>query len=276
VVLEQRPLRTLPLQTWRVKPMPDQYAADVREIQQGYRAGASWHNVSTGTDYFHGRVGFAWYHLTLPNLANAATAEVDFTDVDDNGTIFVNGHEILTHRGYGQAFAVNVSKYWKKSGPNELDVLVQNTSGAGGIMGTAAIQIFPAGGFKTITPWRMHDGLGRNHADMTWAPLAGTTITNGPPRVFKGTFHFHANPEAHAILRVSYAGLSSGHIIVNGHDLGLYPDVTMPMGLYVPSVWLKNGRNNVEIVDERGHSPQHVRIVIERAASRIRSTLAAN
>jgi hypothetical protein len=63
---------------------------------------------------------------------------------------------------------------------------------------------------------------------------------------------------------------------VNGHDLGLYPDQTMPMGLYIPSVWLKKGRNTVEILDERGHSPQHVHIVIEQAASRVRATMEQN
>ena len=272
VMLEQAPLKTIPLQTWQVKAMSHNYIADIQAVQQGYHAGTGWRSISTGTDYFHGRVGFAWYHMTLPNTANAA-ARVSFTDVDDNATIFLNGHEIFTHDGFGQAFQVVLTKYWKTSGPNDLDVLVQNTSGAGGIMGTAALQFFPSGGIENITHWKMRDGSGLKHGDSAWTPLAGASIRSGPPRLFKATFNWTANAKAHAVLRVSYTGLSSGHIIVNGHDLGLYPDATMPMGLYIPSVWLKKGRNTVKILDERGHLPQQVRVVIEKAASRVRATL---
>jgi beta-galactosidase len=274
VLLEHAPLRSLPLETWSVKPMSRNYSADVRAIQQGYRAGAGWRSVSTGTDYFHGRRGFAWYHVALPRLAHAAEARLAFTDVDDNGTIFLNGHEVMTHDGFGQAFQVALGKYWHHSGTNELDVLVQNTSGAGGIMGTAGVQIFGPGGFQGVTHWAMRDGAGNHSASTSWKPFTGAAIQPGPPRFFKGYFNWNQHSQVHAVLRVSYTGLSSGHIIVNGHDLGLYPDSTMPTGLYIPSVWLKHGRNTVEILDERGHSPAHVRIVIEQAASRVRATLA--
>ncbi len=276
VTLEQAPLRTIALRTWQVKPLSRNFAADVKTIQQADYADAGWQRVSTGTDYFHGRVGFAWYHLVLPEISNAAAALVTFTDVDDNGTVFVNGHKMLTHKGFGREFHVALGKYWNKSGSNNLDVLVQNTSGAGGIMGTASIQLFAPNGIGRVTPWQMHDGSGLNKSDIAWTPVTGSATHNGPPRFFKGEFNWTRGNNAHSVLRVSYTGLSSGHIIVNGHDLGLYPDQTMPMGLYIPSVWLKKGRNTVEILDERGHSPQHVHIVIEQAASRVRATMAQN
>ncbi len=276
VTLEQAPRRTIPLLTWRVKPLSDNFAADVKTIQQADYTGTDWKSVSTGTDYFHGRSGYAWYHLVLPKISNVAAARVMFTDIDDNGTVFVNGHKILTHYGFGQEFQVALEKYWNKSGANNLDVLVQNNSGAGGIMGTAAIQIFSPNGIKRITPWQMHDGSGRGKSDTAWTPVAGSALQSGPPRFFKGYFNWQRGTHAHSVLRVSYTGLSSGHIIVNGHDLGLYPDQSMPVGLYVPSVWLKSGRNTVEILDERGHSPKQVRIIIEQAASRIRATLVQN
>lgn len=276
VTLEQPPLRTIPLRTWRVRPMSRNFAADVKTIQQADYTGTGWQSVATGADYFHGRSGYAWYHLVLPEISNPRAARVRFTDVDDNGTVFVNGHKILTHNGFGQEFQVALEKYWNKSGSNNLDVLVQNNSGAGGIMGSAAIQIFPANGINRITRWHMHDGSGLGKSDIAWTPVTRSAIHSGPPRFYKGYFHWNRGNNAHSVLRVSYTGLSSGHIIVNGHDLGLYPDQTMPMGLYIPSVWLKAGRNTVEILDERGHSPKQVRIVIEQAASRIRATLAQN
>ena len=127
--------------------------------------------------------------------------------------------------------------------------------------------------------WQMHDGAGAKDKIGQWQNV--NTLENlrpGPPRLFMNWFNLPAPllSGVHAVLRVSYSGLSSGHIIVNGHDLGLYPDKTMPMGLYIPSVWLKTGRNTVEILDERGQSPRSVHVVIEPAASRIRATLAQN
>ncbi len=127
--------------------------------------------------------------------------------------------------------------------------------------------------------WQMHDGAGALDRIGPWRNISAMdNLRPGPPRLFMNWFNLPAPLPSgvHVVLRVSYTGLSSGHIIVNGHDLGLYPDKTMPMGLYIPSVWLKSGRNTVEILDERGHSPKRVRIIIEPAASRVRATLEQN
>ncbi len=276
VTLQRGPLQTISLRSWRVKPMPGNFTADVKTIQQGYHAAAGWRTVATGTDYFHGRTGFAWYHLVLPKISHAAAAVVTFTDVDDNGTVFINSHKILTHKGFGRTFQVALGKYWNKSRSNKLDVLVENTAGAGGIMGSAAIQISAGTAIHRVTPWQMRDGSGLNESKIAWKPVPISAKGNGPPRFYKGYFNWTRGGNAHSVLRVSYTGLSSGHIKVNGHDLGLYPDRTMPMGLYIPSVWLSSGRNIVEIFDERGHSPRLVHIVIEPAASRLRANLAQN
>ncbi|MGC8553626.1 MAG: sugar-binding domain-containing protein, partial [Phycisphaerae bacterium] len=273
VTMFHGPVQKIALQHWQVKSMPNSYAADVSAIQHGYQAGDGWSSITSGTDYFHGRSGYAWYHRELPNIKMPGTVIVAFSHVDDEGTIFLNGHKLMTHRGWDQPFTVNLTRYLNAGGKNQLDVLVHNDSGAGGITGDVSLKLLQAGHITPIQDWQMHDGAAEQ-AVKTWRPLVPEpALALGIPRLYKAHFNYQPEPGIHLVLRASYKGLSSGHICINGHDLGLYPDNTMPMGLYIPSVWLKTGRNTIEILDERGQSPQQAGLVIETAASRRQTVL---
>ena len=80
------------------------------------------------------------------------------------------------------------------------------------------------------------------------------------------------------VLRAGWGNLDRGHIYVNGHDLGLYPDRNVPEagGLYIPSVWLHSGANQIEMFDVDGRSPKGVKIVIDPVASRLRWMLVSH
>jgi len=107
-------------------------------------SGGGWAKVSVGTDVFHGRIGFAWYRTVLPALKipnSRDCAALRFASVDDNATVYLNGKRLLHHEGWSDPFEVYLDKAWNPEGPNTLAVLVENTDGAGGIMGPVTLSI---------------------------------------------------------------------------------------------------------------------------------------
>ena len=99
--------------------------------------GREWRDAVAGEDTFKGRLGFAWYRATLPDVPGAPRF-IYFEGVDDNAVIYLNGRKVFEHQGWDDAFEVPLGAGWKDGGPNELAVLVENTNGPGGISRAAA------------------------------------------------------------------------------------------------------------------------------------------
>ena len=89
-------------------------------------------------DVFHGRVGFAWYRAVLPPITSRKTL-LQFTNVDDNGTIYVNGILVGHHEGWDTRFKVDISRAVHANARNVVAVLVQNTGGGGGLNGPVSV-----------------------------------------------------------------------------------------------------------------------------------------
>ncbi len=166
----------------------------------GVRQNGNWRRVATGTDVFHGRVGFAWFQTVLPKFPGPVR-EIWFNRVDDNGTIYLNGIKIATHAGWDQAFGVRLGKAWKARGPNVLTVCVQNTGGAGGI--TRAVSLI-----SSLTP--MQGVPGSFPFLPTAADVMGTdkgSIDTGNPKLpFDG-----CSPKGIVVQRVLGALVSQTH-----------------------------------------------------------------
>jgi beta-galactosidase len=123
-----------------------------------------------------------------------------------------------------------------------------------------------------ITPWKMHGGIGPIDPKTGWK--AGSVAT-GVPTFYQSRFVINSLPAGlHRVLRVATTGMGGGYVWINGHNLGRYPDHVMPLGLYIPSAWLHNGRNSIIIFDEQGHSPSQVRLTVYANACRQRLTVA--
>ncbi len=119
---------------------------------------------------------------------------------------------------------------------------------------------------RELGPWRMHGGMGPVN------PVSGWQSLGGPPGVvcfYRTQFQWVRDTGGiHTVLRVDPGTLSTGYMYLNGHNLGRYPDFNMPMGLYLPSCWLKKGKNSLIILDDAGASPAATKLVVETAASR--------
>lgn len=238
-------------------------------------SGAGWATADTTTDVFHGRAGYAWFRTSLPTVPGPGR-QLIFASIDDLGTVYLNGKQLASGVGINQNVHVNLDPAWNSAGPNVLAVLVQNTSGAGGLLGKITLQGgFPAG--TLLHGWRMHGGETPPAADApTWKPLPAGTAP-GVPAWYRTSFI--ATPPAvigpHPILRVHTIPLSRGFVWLNGHNLGRYPEVSVNKltgqlvdGVYLPECWLKRGKNTLMIFDEDGVATTGVKIIIEQAASR--------
>ena len=94
---------------------------------------------------------------------------------------------------------------------------------------------------------------------LTHAPWQ-TGIPTAPnlPTLWKSTFAYH-HPAGmrETIGLVTGSGLKTGHVWLNGHNLGECPQ-KVPM--YMPECWLKEGDNDLVVFDLYGSKPDQVRI----------------
>ncbi len=258
------------LSHWRMKPVASLKAGKAM-IARNHRGG-HWKPAVVGQDAFDGQPGFAWFHTRLPAIPAGYLASAKFDDVDDNGWIYLNGKLIGSHRGWGRPFTVSLATA-RHNGANSFDVLVQNTSGAGGLMAKVVLhtdQPLAGVGSRPLTPWRMRGGLG-NWATH-WRPLGGHAP--GVPCMYQAHFRMPkikagtTGLRAHLVYRVSWGHLFGGDAWINGHNLGRYPDPQCRRGLYIPSCWLKSGTNSLTILDEMGGLPDQVYLRPSQSASR--------
>lgn len=134
------PKNAVSIHTWFWKQGTPDQVAEMTAMHVD-TTGHGWHKVDTK---FQGMpVGYAWYRTTLPPMNHAGRA-IEFTHVDDNGSIYLNGHFIQSHQGWDLKFYVPLDDHWNPNGPNILTVLVNNTSGPGGIYGPVLAGYMPA------------------------------------------------------------------------------------------------------------------------------------
>ena len=124
------------LEKWKWKSGKDEAALTENT------SGAAWKNATATDNVFNTQPGFAWFRTTLaPCVVAPNTALIlRFAGVDDNATVFLNGQQLASHRGWDSEFEVFVTAAWKANAPNELAVLVENEAGPGGI-GVVGLQI---------------------------------------------------------------------------------------------------------------------------------------
>jgi len=233
-------------------------ATNFNPSANGWSTGIGWNgNVLTGA-------GYAWYRTTLPSLPAPHT--VYFSNVADNCTVYLNGTNVVgTNYGAGVPFSVSLDNYWSTSGTNVLTVLVQDVGLDGnttcGIKG--GVLMNPIAG--AIPNWKLQGGLGPiEGSNLTWQPVGAT---NGTPVFYHATFPYQAPTGVLPILRAGYAGLSSGHLWLNRHSLGRYPQVIPISGIYLPECWLSS-TNTIDYFDEQGNAPSAASLFVETAASR--------
>lgn len=247
---------TRTLDGWRV-----QLAQSKDDLRNGPPTAGSWQPYKIGDDAFDKKVGFGWFQATLPDPApGARQMEIHFASVDENATVFVNGHRMLHHDGWNAPFDVLINRVDTFSRPLVLTVFVENYSNEGGI--DQPVRADALASPVAVKGWRMRGGPGEpknwidGPGDSTQGPLWSKTVFD-IPTVPVGT-----------VYRVIPRNLGHGSIWVNGHNLGRYPEKIPVNGLYIPECWLKPGENTLVIYDEDGKNARAVTVEKETTASR--------
>ena len=83
----------------------------------------------------------------------------------------------------------------------------------------------------------------------------GDPATPGLPTLWKTSFTWHPTPGMTQTLGLTTDGLKTGHVWLNGHNLGECPQ---KVPLFVPMPWLKDGANDLVIFDLAGSKPDKV------------------
>ncbi len=120
-----------PIPEWKWKT-EERGLASAAEMTDSGLDTSSWGTAKPKDDVFGFKPGFAWFRAVLPPI-EGKHIRVNFSSVDDNGTVFLNGKQLAHHEGWSEPFEVSLDSAWKTGGPNVLAVLVENTDGGGGI-----------------------------------------------------------------------------------------------------------------------------------------------
>jgi beta-galactosidase len=96
-------------------------------------------------------------------------------------------------------------------------------------------------GDRELTGWEMYK---LPFDSVSWLHF-GSTPASAAPAAHRGTFKLSQLGDAFLDMR----GWGKGIVFVNGHNLGRYWQIGPQQTLYLPGVWLKKGRNEIEVFE---------------------------
>jgi len=220
---------------------------------------------------------YAWYRARFDTVTR--TQLLKFARIGDRATFFVDGKmagRFDLEKDRTPQFNVNIAP-----GQHELEAFVSysgRTKFAGytgpfnrlgwekGLRGP----VMADPGNQPVLTWKMRSGVDPFDPKLTWTEIEPT---NGAPAYFRSHFRFDAAPDKGMVYRLTTKGLSSGNIWLNGHNIGVFPEIIKGCpGLWLPSCWMTAGQNTLIVLDAQGESPFGVRMQIESAASRHTAT----
>ena len=196
-------------------------------------SGPAWQNAAVGADAFGGAAGFAWYEAALPDSTSPNRA-LHFESIDDNATVYLNGVKLTHHEGWNDPFDVSLDAAWHAGGPNVVAVLVENTSGAGGISGPVTLGTLPpqADESAIVRPgfndraWRVvhlpHDYVVEGTFDPSGDASHAALPT--PPAWYRKTFTLPASDGGGKSVWIDFDGVyRDAKVYLNGQELGEHP-----------------------------------------------------
>jgi beta-galactosidase len=187
--------------------------------------------------------GFVLYRKTFPN---GLKGKLELKTAQDYTVVMVNGKTVGTSF-LGDGLDSNKIGLPENTGPATLDLLVYNLGRISVIVSAETAHLARKGLIDgasldgaDLSDWQMFS-LPYNNVDnfkASDAPHTGPTFYRGTFMVDKlgGTF-------------LDMRNWSMGAVWVNGHNLGRYWDHGGLRSLFLPSQWLKRGRNEIVILE---------------------------
>jgi beta-galactosidase len=223
-----------------------------------------------GADAFAQKEGYGWFQTIIPVEPSQSPLILQFKSTDEDATIFINGKEVLKHKGWNIPFELKISEPGTLNKPILLSVFISNLSNEGGIDQPVKINTMGAG--THLKGWKMKGGVYPDEPTAKWKTLSIVDSLKGP-QFYRSTFRLPEVMGQQLIWRVNTIALGHGSVWINGHNLGRYPEKVGSIGMYIPEPWLKVGANEILIYDEDGKYPGQVNVSVEKAASSIQYKL---
>ncbi len=187
-----------------------------------------WHEGTTEKAQMN-FTGHAWFRTVLPPLDHPHRA-VRFTHVDDNGVVYLNGIRLMSHQGWDAPFDVALDSAWSADGPNVLTVLVNNTTGAGGIYGPvtfgwSAAETMYSGAKVDDSAWRRvqipHDYI----VEGKYSPKADTGHGSLPvyPAWYRRKLQISAKDQGKTLFLYFEGVYRNAEIYINGKLISRHP-----------------------------------------------------
>ena len=126
---------------------------------------------------------------------------------------------------------------------------VKITENGKGIVSPPGIDGTPVTGSWTVRPLPMSAAPSRKDG-WRFEKNSARSFTKGRPSVYRGTFRGGNCGDVFLDL----TGCGKGIVFVNGHNLGRFWDVGPQNKLYLPGVWLREGRNEIVVFEQTGKS----------------------
>lgn len=182
--------------------------------------------------------GFVLYRRQFAN-ASSGSLHID-EDVRDFALLYQDGQHIgsLDRRLEERAFPVQIQAR------QQLDILVENTGrvnfgrhlsdGRKGLVGPVKID------GAEITGWDIYP---LPLTDLSGLPFASKRVEG--PAFYQGRFFLPVLGDTFLDMR----GWGKGYVWMNGHNLGRHWSVGPQRSLFVPATWLKQGANEIIVLD---------------------------
>jgi beta-galactosidase len=224
----------------------------------GY-ADSGWKAVAGGKRIKVGK-GSSWLRCTFNITASQVDSSLQIPNPGDEQTaIYLNGQRLAS-------WSQDVSKILV---PGDNAILLVSQSKKGGDF-SLPVTLWHNSKLSQ-TPWYFHGGLddlqetaiiGRvtNWSDFLaekpWK--TGDPAPANLPTFWKSTFTYHHTAGIRETVGLRTAAKAkAGHVWLNGHNLGEYPQKAL---MYMPECWLKEGDNDLVIFDINGNKPEHIEI----------------
>jgi beta-galactosidase len=202
--------------------------------------------------------GASWFRGTFNLGPTAVDSSIQIPGFGDQTAVYVNGQRLGGTSADASTLLV----------PGRNTILVQAQSRKGG-SGGLALSLWHNSPVAHAT-WYFRPGLtgleetpviGRvtNWPDFISQPWrSGDPATASLPTFYKATFAYHHTPGIRETIGLLTGdNLRTGHIWLNGHNLGESPQ-KLPM--YMPESWLNEGENNLVVFDLYGSKPTQLQL----------------
>lgn len=191
--------------------------------------------------------GYVWYskHFTQP-----INGKLEIKGLRDYALIYVNGVKVAELNSYYKKYDCDIDIPFNAT----LDILVENMGrinyGAKIIQSTKGI-VSPViiNGENITGDWNMYS------LPMSTAPrilTAKNTAEVNRPTVYEGSFNLDTTGDTFLDMR----NWGKGIVFVNGINIGRYWSVGPQQTLYLPGCWLKKGKNDIVIFEQKNETIQ--------------------